>query len=216
MDWETLKECPLFHDITLENIPSMLNCLDAMEKTYRRDDFIFLAGDEPRYVGVVLSGGVRIIQEDFWGNRSILAHAGPSDIFGEVACAEITKLPVSVLVHSKAEILLLDYRRIFNTCSNACTHHAGLIRNMVRILARKNLYFTTKMSHLTKRTTREKLLSYLSFLSMEAGSNRVTVPFSRQDLADYLSVDRSALSRELSRMQQDGLLHYEKNKFELL
>lgn len=216
MNWETLKECPLFHDITLENIPDMLTCLDAMEKTYHRDDFIFLAGDDPRYVGVVLSGAVRIIQEDFWGNRSILAHVGPGEIFGEVACAEVTKLPVSVLVHSKAEILLLDYRKIFNTCENSCAHHAGLIHNMVRILARKNLHFTTKMSHLTKRTTREKLLSYLSFLSMEAGSNHITVPFSRQDLADYLSVDRSALSRELSHMQQDGLLRYEKNQFELL
>lgn len=216
MNLDVLKECPLFHSITLENIPDLLSCLGAVEKTYRRDDFIFMAGDEPRHVGVVLSGGVRIIQEDFWGNRSILTHAGPRDIFGEVACAEITKLPVSVLVHTKSEILLLDYRKIFNTCSPTCSFHAGLMQNMVRILARKNLYFTTKMSHLTKRTTREKLLSYLSVLSMETGSNRIIVPFSRQDLADYLSVDRSALSRELSRMQQDGLLRYEKNKFELL
>ncbi len=216
MNWDVLKECPLFSNITLEDMPNLLFCLGAVEKTYHKDDFIFMAGDEPRYVGVVLSGGVRMIQEDFWGNRSILAHAGPSDIFGEVACAEITKLPVSVLVHSKSEILLLDYRKIFNTCSTTCTYHAGLIHNMVRILARKNLFMTAKMSHLTKRTTREKLLSYLSALSMEADSNHITVPFSRQDLADYLSVDRSALSRELSHMQQDGLLRYEKNKFELL
>ncbi|MBP1757907.1 MAG: cyclic nucleotide-binding protein [Firmicutes bacterium] len=216
MNLVALKECPLFSGITPDNFPELLSCLGAAEKTYHRDDFVFLAGEDPRHVGVVLSGGVRIIQEDFWGNRSILAHAGPGDLFGEVACAEITKLPASVLVHSKSQILLLDYRKIINTCSPTCLYHAMLMQNMVRILANKNLLLTTKMSHLTKRNTREKLLSYLSLLALEAGSNRITVPFSRQDLADYLSVDRSALSRELSRMQQDGLLRYDKNQFVLL
>ena len=146
----------------------------------------------------------------------ILAHVGRGGLFGEAfSCAGKGTLPVSVAASETTGIMLIDYRKIVTTCSSACVFHMQLIKNMMRILAEKNILLTQKMEHLAKRTTRDKLLSFLSAQALLAGSDTVDIPFNRQELADYLCVDRSALSRELGAMQAEGLLKYEKNRFEL-
>lgn len=176
-----------------------------------------MAGDEVTYIGMVLSGSVNVMQEDFWGSRTILGHMRPGDLFAEsFSCAEIKKMPVSVVALEDSQILLIDYRRIISTCSANCVFHSHLVKNMVHILAEKNIMLTEKMEHVSRRTIREKLLSYLSATAAKKGGNHIDIPFNRQELADYLYIDRSALSRELSLMKKDGLIDYDKNEFVLL
>lgn len=209
--------CPLFAGIETDKLHSLLDCLAAVKRVYRKDEFIFMAGDQATSVGIVLSGSVRVLQEDFWGHRGILAHIEPGGLFGEAfSCAEKDALPVSVIASEASEVLLVDYRRIVTTCSSACIFHTLLIMNMLRILAEKNILLTRKIEHLSKRTTRDKLLSFLSAQAVFAKSNAVEIPFNRQELADFLCVDRSALSRELGAMQSEGLINYDKNSFELI
>lgn len=211
-----LKKCPLFAEISGANLESLLDCLGATIQSYDKGSYIFSVEDKPEHVGIVLTGAAHVIQEDFWGNRTILTHVDPGDLFAEAfSCAEVDALPVSVVTVEKSDIMLIDYRKIITTCSASCTFHAGLIKNMMRILAQKNIQLTQKMEVTAKRTTQEKLLSYLSQQALKVGENRVQIPFNRQELADYLCVDRSALSRELSKMRDDGILTYDKNSFEL-
>ncbi|MDL2225602.1 Crp/Fnr family transcriptional regulator [Eubacteriales bacterium OttesenSCG-928-M02] len=214
---KTLKESPLFLGIAQEDIPGMLACLSAERRTFPRRAYIFHAGDRAGDIGIVLSGGVHIIKEDYWGNRTILAQVGPGDLFGEAfSCAGVERLAVSAVAVEESEILFLHYRKIITQCSSACIFHQRLIENLIQVLAQKNIYLTQKMEVLTKRTTREKLLSYLSTQAVEVGKGSFTIPFNRQELADYLSVDRSAMSTELGKMQAEGLLLFEKNRFTLL
>ncbi|MDL2313902.1 Crp/Fnr family transcriptional regulator [Desulfovibrio sp. OttesenSCG-928-C14] len=212
-----IKLSPLFAGIDEKQLDSLLACLRAVKRHYQRDEFVFVAGAKATSVGVVLSGSVRVLQEDFWGHRAILAHIEPGGLFGEAfSCAEKDALPVSVVAPEASEILLVDYRRIVTTCSSSCIFHTLLVMNMLRILAEKNIMLTRKIEHLSKRSTREKLLSFLSAQAVFAKSNTVEIPFNRQELADFLCVDRSALSRELGAMQSEGLINYDKNSFELL
>ena len=214
---EIIKACPLFLGIDDFNLNTLLDCLMAARRSYKKGDYVFSAGGAVRSVGIVLSGGVHILQEDYWGNRTILAHIPPGGLFGEAfSCAEIDSLPVSVMAAEKTEVLLIDYTRIITTCSSSCVFHLALIKNMLTLLAQKNVMLTQKMEIVTNRTTRERLLAYLSAQAIQAKSSRFTIPFNRQQLADYLSVERSAMSAELSHMQSDGLIRTDRSKFELL
>ena len=211
-----MKNCALFASIEREKIDILLKCLSAKRQNYMKEEFVFLTEEPARYVGVVLVGGVNVIQEDYWGNRTILTHINAGELFGEAfSCAEIKKLPVSVIATDVSEILLIDYKKIVTVCSSSCGFHTQLISNMLRILANKNIMLTRKMGYISKRTTREKLLSFLSAQAIQFKSNVVVIPYNRQELADFLCVDRSALSREIALMKKDGLLEYEKNRFVL-
>ena len=213
---DLLKDNLLFQGISPKNLDSMLSCLDARLAHYAREQAIFLAGDPPRWLGLVLSGAVQVVRDDIFGNRSILAKLLPGDLFGEAfACAEIDALPVSVLPVTDCVVLLMDYRRIITTCPSSCSFHGRLIENMVRVLAQKNLNLNQKIEILSSRSIREKVMSYLSIQAAEHGSSRFRIPFDRQELADFLSVERSALSRELSAMKREGLISFSKNEFEL-
>jgi CRP-like cAMP-binding protein len=215
--YRILQDCPLFSEISATDLKVMLDCLQAKQRSYQKGSFIFRVGDQATSVGVLLSGDVQVMQEDFWGNRTILAHIEPGDLFAEAfSCSQSDSLPISVIATEDSRVMLLDYKRIITSCSSACVFHTRLIRNMMQILARNNIRLTQKMEHITQRTTREKLYSYLSEQAKASGSNSFSIPFDRQELADYLSVDRSALSNELSKMRNQGILQYHKNQFELL
>jgi len=216
MDTTVLEKSPLFEGINEEEIPVLLQCLGAREKSFSKGDFVFRFGDKPTSVGIVLAGTVHVIQEDYWGNRTIISRIGSAGLFGEsFACSDTMNLPVSVVATQDARILFINYKKIVTTCSSACTFHNSLIKNMLSILANKNVFLTRKMSHLGERTIRDKVLSYLSEQALEAKTSRFAIPFNRQELAHYLSVDRSALSRELGNMQKEGLLTYSGKRFEL-
>jgi CRP-like cAMP-binding protein len=212
-----LRQCPLFEGIDDKDLGSLLGCLSGRERIYEKGETVMFAGDMANAVGIVLSGSVLITEEDYFGNRNILSEIHPCELFGEaLACAEAFNAPVSVVANEQSDLLLLDYRRFVTTCPSACSFHAALIKNMLRILAQKNMALVEKMKHITKRTTQEKVLSYLFNQAKRQNRSAFEIPFNRQELADYLAVERSALSAELSKLRSSGKLRFEKNRFELL
>lgn len=209
-----LKKTCLFSGIKDEDISTMLHCLSARIASYQKEEFILHTGDLVNQVGMVLSGSVLIIKEDFWGNRSILSEISPGSLFAETyACIGTTPLEVSTVASSDCKVLFLDFQKLLTTCSSACHFHTRLIHNLLSTLAQKNRILTKKLEHMSQKTTRDKLLSYLSAESLKAKSPSFTIPFNRQQLADYLSVDRSAMSSELGKLKKEGILDYNKNTF---
>lgn len=208
------KNCPLFKGIDEKEFGPMLRCLNAKEKPYRKGEVILLAGDPCVTVGLVLKGAAQVVKEDAQGRQVLLAELSESDLFGEVfACAGTLKSPVTVLASEYCTVLHIDYRRVITACSAACSFHVGLIENMLALLAQKNLMLQGKISILSKRTIRERLLTYFDLVRGDERS--FTLSLTREGLAALLCVDRSALSAELSKMQKDGLLTYDKNHFTL-
>jgi CRP-like cAMP-binding protein len=213
--FNAIKNNPLFGGIAFSDFEGMFSCLSARTAEYKKGDIILLSGDAASFVGLILAGGVKIIKEDMDGRISILTELSVSDIFGEVfACAGISHSPVTIEASSDAEILFIDYKRIISSCSSACPFHAKLIENMLGLLAKKNLMLNQKIEVLSKRNTREKLLC---FFDMQRGAaKKFTIPFNREELAQYLCVDRSAMSNELSKMRDEGLIRFNRSNFEIL
>lgn len=215
LPWNILKNSVLFSGVSEEEALSMMNCLSARKKTYKEGETVLQNGEVTDSMGLLLSGSIYIIRDDFWGNRNILSKVQPGQVFGEVYAAVGRPAATSAEAVTPAEVLFLNLRRILTTCPSACSHHTKLIRNLLSEMAEKNLAMNAKMLHLSQRTTRQKLLSYLSSVSQKKGSESFEIPFSRQELADYLSVDRSAMSSELGRMRDEGILSFSRNHFEL-
>ena len=212
-----LQTCPLFDGIRLEDLPGMLGCLGAKVVEVKKGQSIFREGDTTVFVGIVLTGSVQLLREDYYGNRSIVAHIGPTQLFGEsYAFSDAQSLPVNVVADEAGQILLLDSRRITVCCSNACDFHSRVIFNLLRVVATKNLVLHQKIQITSKRSTREKLMAYLLSQAKLQNSNTFTIPYDRQSLADYLEVDRSGLSVEISKLRKEGVLTCERNHFHLL
>ena len=211
-----LRTSGIFSGISEEEIEKMLHCLEVRPETFQKDEYILREGDRVEAFGLVITGKVMIIQEDFWGNRNILAAVGEGQCFAETfACSPGAVLNVSVMAQTNVQVLFLNVKRILTTCPSTCSHHSRMIRNLLSELAEKNLRLNEKITHLGQRSRQAKILSYLSAEAQRHGSAEFDIAFSRQQLADYLSVDRSGLSMELSRMQEEGLLEYRKNHFVL-
>lgn len=214
---EIIKRCPLFFDIEEERLLKMLNCLGARVVEFDKKYTVIAEGSEAKYIGVVLSGSVQVMQIDYYGNRSILGNAGETDVFMEAfACAEVDSVPVTVVANEKSRIMFIDCSHILYTCSNNCEFHKRLIFNLMNLLAVKNIHYHNKIEITSKRSTREKLMAYLMFCAKRAGSNMFEIPFDRQELADYLLVDRSGLSVEISKLKKEGVIDNAKNYFKLL
>ena len=212
-----LRQCPLFKGIDDDNLLKMLTCLGARIMFFDKKFTVFAEGSPAKHIGIVLTGSVQTIQVDYYGNRSILSEAAPGNMFGEeFACAEILALPVSVIANEPAEIMLIDCSHILHTCQNNCGFHQQLIFNLMKDLAANTIQFHQRIEITSKRTTREKLLAYLTFQAKKQQSNSFEIPFDRQELADYLEVDRSGLSSEISKLKSEGILDCHKNKFILL
>jgi len=215
--FEILKTVALFERISESDLEHMLKCLDSKQSAYEKNDIIFLTDDPISQIGIILSGNVQIIKEDYLGNSTILTELSVGDIFGEtIACAGVIKSPVTVLAITQCEVLFIDYKKVVTTCSTACIFHTRLIENMLKLLASKNLMLNQKIELISKRTTREKLISYFALQTKQSKRNTFTIPFTRHELADYLCVDRSAMSRELSKMRDEGILNFKGNQFEML
>ena len=187
----------------------MLACLKAKKKDFPKEAFVLRAGDTAESIGLVLTGTVLVIQEDIWGNRNILSKAGLGQTFAAAyACAPGSRLNVSVVAETPVTVLFLNVKRILTVCPSACSYHSRIIRNLLGELAGKNLQFSEKLTHVGQRSTRSKIMSYLSAEAQRLGTYELDIPFSRQQLADYLGVERSGLSQELGKMKKDGLLDY--------
>ena len=204
-----MTSSPLFRDIAPADLASLLDCLDARERAYEKGAWLLRRGEWTDRLGLVLSGTVHILREDFWGNRSIVGLAGPGEIFAESYALAGEPLEVSVLAASDARVLFLRVETALTGCGQ-------LTRNLTALLAEKNLTLTRKMRHMARRTTREKLLSYLSAQALRSGGPEFDIPMDRQQLADYLAVDRSAMSAALGKLRDEGVLEFRKNHFRLL
>ncbi len=212
--WRTMCSSNLFFGVTQKELEAMLVCLNAQTQKYKKGEFLLRQGDNLSAIGLILDGCALIFQEDRWGNRNIVSKLGAAQTFGVAyACSPKTELNVSIVAESALEVMFLDVKQILNVCSSACSHHNKIIRNLIAELAQKNLKLNEKLTHMGKRTTREKLMSYLSAQSLKLGKPEFDIVFSRQQLADYLSVERSGLCLELSKMQDEGLIEYKKNHF---
>ena len=212
-----LKTVQLFKGIEESDLQPLLSCLSAKAIQYGKGQTVFSSGERIERFGIVLSGEVQVVQDDYYGNRSILAKIDIGNLFGEsFACADMKTLPVSVITTTESELLFIDCHRLAVPCARACGFHSRLIQNMLSIVSMKNISLTQKIEFTSKRSTREKLMAYLSAEAKKAESSRFCIPFNRQELADYLSVERSAMSAELSKLRDDGVLKFHKNQFELL
>lgn len=212
-----LQKCLLFQGIDDEHLLTMLSCRGAKIMSLDKKYTVLAEGSPARYVGIVLSGSVQILQIDYYGNRSILSHIKPSEVFAEeFACAELPSLPVSVIANEPSEVMLIECNNILHTCSNNCGFHQQLIFNMMKNLADKTLRFHQKIEVVSQRTTRDKIITYLSQEAKKRDSNSFDIPYDRQELADYLEIDRSGLSAEIGKLKKEGILESHKKHFELL
>ena len=210
----TLHAAALFSGISDDELATMLSCLGARINTFPKGSRLLRAGEAVEEVGLVLAGSALIMQEDIWGNRNILSKAGPGQTFATAfACVPGSLLNASVIAKTPVTAMFLPVKRILNVCSSACSHHSRIIRNLLGELAEKNLHFSEKLTHMGQRTTRAKLMSYFSAEAQKLGAYEFDIPFSRQQLADYLGVERSGLSLELGKMRNEELLDFHKSHF---
>ena len=216
MDVKNVKS-PLFAGIDTRDMEGMLGCIGYHIRQFQKGEIIAFEEETINHVGVVLSGAVDMIKEDIWGNRTMLVRTYPEDIFGETfACGAESSSLVSFVAAQDSKVLFLSFCRVMHTCTHACQFHQTLIENMVRLIARKNRELMRKVEVVSKKTLREKILAYLSIQAQSQGGKTFEIPLGRVEWAEYLCADRSALTRELARMKEEGILDYQKNTFTIL
>ncbi len=208
---------PLFAGIVPEELSAMLGCLSPRIADVPKGEPVFLEGDEAGFIGFVLDGAIQIVRDDFYGNRSILSHAGQGEVFAEAfACAQVAHMPVSGYAIRDSKVVIFSCRKMLTVCTSACRFHNQLVRNLLTVVAQRNLDLGKKIQVMSQKTTREKLMAYLLSQAKIAGKAEFTIPLDRQALADYLGVERSAMSAELSKLRKEGILDTKGSYFHLL
>ena len=213
---DALAAVGLFQGVDAAELISMLRCMGAETKKVEKGDILLLAGGKPRHIGIVLTGQLHIVREDYDGNRSIIANLTPGEIYAEaLCCADVAESPVTVIAGEDSAVMLVGFARILNACSNACSYHTKLIGNMLGLMAGKNLLLQSRMEIMGLKSIRARVTLYLKSFRPERG-REFTIPFNREEMADYLCVERSALSHELAKMRKDGLIEYRKDRFVIM
>lgn len=211
-----LSDTQLFCGLKKSEITSLLDCLNATKRSYKKGEVILSEGSTTENIAIVLSGMAVISCSDIWGNNSILGNVAPGSVFSEVyACIPGQPLLVTVFAAENTTVLFMNVGRVLTTCTNACPFHGRLVRNLLTVCAHKNLQLSRRILHTSSKSIRGRLMSYFSECAKRAGSNSFLVPYNRQQLADYLNVDRSAMCNELSKMQKDGIIEYKRNHISL-
>ena len=206
----------LFQGIRPEDRKTMLGCIGYHVTNFPKGEIIAFEGETLKHIGIVLSGAVDMVKEDIWGNKTMLVRIRKDEVFGETfACGEDNLSVVTFMVSEDAKILFLPFDRVMHSCTMACEFHHRLIENMVRVIANKNRDLMRKVEVVSKRSIREKLLAYLSIQAQTQADRYFEIPLGRVELAEYLCVDRSALTRELAKMKEEGLIDYDKNCFRI-
>ena len=215
--FSTLKESQLFAGVGEEELPSILHCLQARLHTYKKGEYVFRQGEHIDNITILVEGTLLVQRDDFWGNRSIVNVIGVGEMFGEAYIAPDSGAILNdVIAQEDSGVIFFDVQRILTTCPSACRFHSMVIKNLFFAISEKNRKLVQKIGHMSKRSIRSKLISYLSEEAKRQNSSSFTIPFNRQQLADFLSVDRSAMSNELCKMRDEGLLTFDRNKFRLL
>src|SRR5574344_223422 len=207
----------IFDSINENEKKSLLNCLRAVKKTYLKDEIIFDYANEIKTVGYVVTGKIHLLKDDYDGKKLIIAEIKQGETFGEsIVCTDMVANSTVAVAKEKSEILFLDIKRILSVCQNSCPFHKKLVENILKIVAQKNMYLQKRIELLGKRTLSEKILEFLHDIKAEQKTAIFEIPYTREQMADYLGADRSALSRELSKLKQAGMIDYHKNSFNLL
>ena len=215
--FDILDTCSLFENVGRENYQKMLLCFGARIISVKKGAAVFHEGQAATKVGIVLTGAVQIVQDDYFGNRSILSMACPGQLFAEgFACAGVEAMPVSVVASADSEVMLIDCSHIMTICHHVCAFHNQMIRNLLHSVAKSNLLLNQKIEILSKRTTREKVMAYLLSEAKIQGSEEFTIPYDRQELADYLGVERSAMSTVIGQLRDDGIILVNRRHFQLI
>ena len=205
--FDLLTKTTLFSGVQREELASLLHCMQARVVRVEKGMPVFLEGDEAGFIGLVLEGSVQIVHDDYYGTRSVLGHTGPGELFAETyACSNITTMPVSGYALQQSTIMFFSCRKMLTVCSNACQFHNRIVKNLLQVVAEHNVSMSRKIRFMSQKSTRQKLTAYLLDQAKKAKSPEFTIPFDRQALADYLAVERSAMSAELSKMQKEGIL----------
>ncbi len=216
-NYKSLLKYEIFAGIKEEEIEPLFNCLGITIKEYDKDEYIFFNSNKLNNIGLVNKGVVHMIKEDYWGNKSIFMIMKSGEIFGEsYICSDVLTSNVSFYTSTSCEIIFLPFSRVLKTCERSCQFHNRLIENMVKEIAKKNIQFIEKINILSKRSIREKIMTYLSQLAQITGNSKFILPLGRNELSEYLGVNRSALSRELSQMKKDRIIDFNKDIFEIL
>lgn len=206
----------LFEGIRPEDRKAMLGCIGYHIGTFKKGDIVAFEDENIKHIGIIIAGSVDMVKEDLWGNKTMLVRIRKDEVFGETfACGSDNLSVVTFMVSEDAKILFMPFDRVMHSCTMACQFHHRLIENMVHIIANKNRDLMRKVEVVSKRTIREKLLAYLSIQAQIQDSRYFEIPLNRMELAEYLCVDRSALTRELAKMKDDGLIDYDRNCFRL-
>lgn len=215
--FDVLRKCRLFDGIADGQLEELLSCFGATIRVFMKNQIILAEGDATGDIGIILSGVAQIVRVDYYGNRSIVTELKPAQMFGEAfACAEVKQSPVNVVATEDCEVMFIDTLRMLHLCGNACEFHNQMIFNLMKVVATKNLILNQKLEIISKRTTREKLMTYLMQQAKQNGSNSFTIPFDRQELADFLEVERSGLSAEIGKLRREGILECKRSCFVLL
>ncbi len=215
--YKTLKLTNLFSGVTEDELAAMLKCLQAKLYVYKKGDYVFKEGENIDRITILVEGKLIIQRDDFWGNRSILNIIRVGEMLCEAYMAPGScSLLNDIIAEENSVIISFDVHRVLTVCPSACRFHSQVVQNLFFAIAEKNRKLLHKIGHMSKRSTRAKLLSYLSEEATKQNSSHFTIPFSRQQLADFLCVDRSAMSNELCKMRDEGLLQFDRNQFTLL
>lgn len=212
-----LKNTQLFSGASDEDIEAMLGCLQARLCIYKKGEYVLREGERIERLMMLVKGELHIQRDDYWGNRSIISMVGVGEMFGEAyAAPESGPLMNDVLAVEDSAVIFLDIGKLLTVCPNGCKFHAMAVKNLFFAISEKNRKLVRKLGYMSRRTTREKLIAYLSEEAKRQNSGAFSIPFNRQQLADFLSVDRSAMSNELCKLRDEGLIEFEKNRFRLL
>lgn len=212
-----LKRTQLFSGVGEEEILSMLSCLGARLYSYKKGEYVLRQGEYVTDIAVLVQGKLHIQNDDYWGNRSILGQIMVTEMFAESFAAHMSgPLLNDVVAIEDSTVIFFDVKRIITTCSSACRFHSIVVQNLFFAISERNKKLVQKIGYMSKRTTREKLIAYLSEEARRQKCAEFVIPFNRQQLADFLSVDRSAMSNELCKMRDTGLLEFERSRFKLL
>lgn len=214
---DIVRNSGLFDGVEDSEIEAMMKCLGATRTRYGKNEFVTRRGEDLDSIIMVIDGRLQRVKDDYWGNRTVLSEHTRGDVVGtEYACASGERMDVSLIAVELTELLFLDVRKVSTTCPTSCDFHSRVIMNLLRILAKGSLDLDSRLDRMSKRSTRDKICAFLSDNARMAGSNEFVITMNRQQMADHLGVDRSAMSSELGRMKREGLIEFERNHFILL
>ncbi len=211
---EVFRKVHLFQDIETDNLTAMLGCLDQSVQSFKKGEIIIMDQEQVERVGIVLKGSVHMIKEDIWGNKTLLTYMNTGDVFGETfAIQKSSQSYVTFLAASNCDIMFLSLYHVLHPCPNACSFHLQITENLYNLIGLKNIQLMEKIEVISKTSLRDKILAYLSLQSQKQNTRYIEVPLNRSEMAEYLHANRSSMTRELSSMQEEGLIDFDQNTF---